>query len=301
MEKSYILLDVGGTQVKGGIADSLGNIKGEILSIDAHSKENKEVIFNNFAVIIRQLLKRVAGSHVAGIGMAFPGPFDYKKGVSLMKGLDKYESIYGISIEEELKSRVVEIKEANFCFLHDVEAFAIGESYFGEIYNSIKVLCLCIGTGAGSAFIKNKRVIKKEELGVPMNGWLFDTPYKESIIDDYLSVRGLARISHKALGETLSGKELYNLCKQNDSRALKVYQEFGKDLRNSILPFLEKFQPDAVIIGGQISVSFIYFGQEFSTECDKRNINVYLEPETSVKAMQGLFIVMEQEERDVKS
>lgn len=295
MEKAYILLDVGGTQVKGGVADSLGNIEGEIISMDSLSRESKEVVFDNLSNMIKRLLKRTRGSQLIGVGMAFPGPFDYQKGISLMKGLNKYESIYGLSIEEEIKSRVVEIEDINFYFLHDVEAFAIGESRLAKLKDSKKILCLCIGTGTGTAFIENKKVMKEEKSGVPMNGWLYDFPYKESIIDDYLSARGLARISKKILGQALSGIELYELCKQNNPKALEVYKEFGNDLINCILPFLEDFKPDTVVFGGQISKSFTYFGQEFKAECDKRNINIYLEAETSVKAMEGLFYTIEEE------
>ena len=55
--------------------------------------------------------------------MAIPGPFDYQKGISRMQGLNKYDSIYGIPLEPEIKARVPELKEVQFLFLHDIEAF----------------------------------------------------------------------------------------------------------------------------------------------------------------------------------
>lgn len=292
MEKVYLLLDVGGTQIKAGIADEAGNIKGEILSFPARAKLGRDESFEHFSGIIKKLCQQVNHGIVSDIGMAFPGPFDYKKGISLMKGLDKYDSIYGISIEEEIKKRVKVVGDTRFHFLHDVEAFALGVSRFGQAKQDKKCLCLCIGTGAGSAFIKGRCVQKEEMDGVPKNGWLYDTPYKDSVIDDYLSVRGLENISRNVIGKALDGKELYEMCIRGDEKALRVYESFGTHLLGCVLPFVETFKPNAVVFGGQISGSFSYFGSRFEEECKVRGVNIYLEPDTSLRAMQGLFTTM---------
>ena len=42
--------------------------------------------------------------------MAFPGPFDYEQGISLMKGLNKYDQIYGMKIPQELRKRRRELE-----------------------------------------------------------------------------------------------------------------------------------------------------------------------------------------------
>lgn len=125
-------------------------------------------------MIIKEMAGRWKGASIDGIGMAFPGPFDYERGISLMQGLDKYDSIYGISIEEEMKKRTDFLQDTIFCFLHDVEAFALGESWFGEGREAGRLLCLCIGTGTGSAFIENKKVIKEKTEGVPDHGWIYN-------------------------------------------------------------------------------------------------------------------------------
>lgn len=295
MEKAYLLFDVGGTQIKTGVADERGRINGEITSFPSLAQAGEEEIFDHFSMIIRKLRRQAEGSAVSGIGFAFPGPFDYEKGISLMKGLNKYDSIYGISIEAEIKKRVEEAAGIGFHFLHDVEAFALGESRFGAAKSDYKLLCLCIGTGAGSAFIEGGKLQKEGKCGVPNNGWLYDTPYKDSVIDDYLSVRGLAKLSREIMGEALDGKALYERCVCGDKDAIRVYRSFGSELTGCILPFVDAFRPDAVVFGGQISGSFSYFGGAFEEECRMRGIKIYLEPETSLRAMQGLFTAMEQE------
>ncbi len=291
-EKAYLLLDVGGTQIKGAVFDEEGNRKTDITSYPSKSRESADVILDNFAFILRELMNTNPQAEIIGVGMAFPGLFDYEKGICQIQGLNKYDSIYGKALESEMKKRIPEIENAKFGYLHDIEAFAVGEAWFGEMQNESKIVCLCIGTGI--AFLKDKAPQKSGE-GVPKCGWLYWLPYKDSIIDDYISVRGLERISKEVLGEAKSGKELYELCQNNDKAALETWERFGNDIIEAILPVIEDFHPDAIIFGGQISKSFAYFGKDFAKECEKRNIKIHVQTETSEKAMQGLFVKMTRE------
>ena len=118
------------------------------------------------------------------------------------QGLNKYDAIYGIPLEREIKARVPELGSARFLFLHDIEAFALGESWYGNCRDVDKILCVCIGTGAGSAFVENGKTVKTGK-GVPENGWIYQQPFGDSILDDYLSVRGLEQISLAVTGKEM--------------------------------------------------------------------------------------------------
>lgn len=294
-ECSYILLDVGGTLIKCAVADQTGHLlqKGP-LSFPALAKEESGVIFDNFAFLIDEM-KRLAGARpIAGVAMAFPGPFHYVFGISLMKGLDKYDSIYGIPLVPQLKKRLDWLADIPFKFLHDVEAFAVGESRFGKAAGKEKIICLCIGTGAGSAFVKAKMVQKEEKDGVPENGWLYNTPYRDGVIDDYVSVRGLAALAREIYGSKISGKELYHRSCHGEEKALLTFKAFGEDLKDAMVPFLDRFKPDALVMGGQISKSFSFFGDGIRKECLDRNIEIFTEDDTSGLAMLGLFVSMKE-------
>ncbi len=294
-ECRYILLDVGGTQIKCAVANQRGQLfqKGPV-SFPALAKGESGIILDNFAFLINEMKKMAGASPIGGIAMAFPGPFDYLCGISLMNGLDKYDSIYGIPLVPQLKKRLDWLADIPFQFLHDVEAFAVGESWFGKAADKEKIICLCIGTGAGSAFVKAKKVQKEEKDGVPENGWLYNTPYREGVIDDYVSVRGLAALAGEIYGSSVSGKELYGRSCQGEEKALLTFQAFGADLKDAMVPFLDRFKPDALVMGGQISKSFAFFGDGIRKECQDRNIEVFTEEDTSGLAMLGLFVSMKE-------
>ena len=282
----YLLLDIGGTEIKGCVSDAEGE-KTRIRKFPSQAQKSAEKILDNFSRICRELLKDVDGS-VCGVGRAIPGPFDYQKGISRMQGLNKYDSIYGIPLEPEIKARVPELKEAQFLFLHDIEAFALGESWYGTCRGAEKILCVCIGTGAGSAFVEHRKTIKTGT-GVPENGWIYRMPFRESILDDYLSVRGLERISLAVMGKAQSGRELSNLAEAGNMEAREVWRRFGADVAEGLLPVLTAYRPDLLLLGGQISKSFRWFGAQLNAVCEKREIRIQIEPETSARAMDGLL------------
>lgn len=285
----FIMLDVGGTEIKGGILNASGELLTDIRSFPAKAGADADTIFENFCQIISSLHQNCPAGRLEGIGMAFPGPFDYKQGISRMKGLDKYDQIYGRKIAEELKKRNPELEGIQFLFRHDVEAFARGIYRFGMAEQKEKILCLCIGTGTGSAFLKNGEALLEKSEEVPENGWIYNSPFKDSILDDYLSVRGLKKLSREILGEELDGKKLAELCMQKDESALRVYQKFGETLYEGIQPFLDSFHPQTLILGGQITKSFFYFGKRIEKACNKRRIPIIMEENTSLRAMQGLL------------
>ena len=224
-KKKYILLDVGGTEIKGSVSDRNG-VRTKIRKFPAQAQKSTEKILDNFAKICRELMREADGS-VVGVGMAIPGPFDYENGISRMQGLNKYDAIYGIPLEREIKARVPELGSARFLFLHDIEAFALGESWYGNCRDADKILCVCIGTGAGSAFVENGKTVKTGK-GVPENGWIYQQPFGDSILDDYLSVRGLEQISLAVTGKVWSGKELYGLVKAGNMEAEEVWRIWSR-------------------------------------------------------------------------
>lgn len=301
----YLTLDVGGTMIKAGVMTEQGELlETKVYSYDAKSKESKKEIFKNFANILDELTSKITEDSfsIGGIGMAFPGPFDYKHGICLMQGLDKYDAIYQCSIKEGILSELTDYSSSEyidnntpFIYLHDIEAFAIGESKFGVAIDDNKVMYLCIGTGAGSAFMEQHQIVKQKSNQVPDQGWIYNTLFRESMIDDYLSVRGLSKLSKEIYGEVKDGKSLYILANQGDEKAALVFDKFGEWVEEAITPFLSDFEPDRLVLGGQISKSFSLFAHQLEAQCQKRHIPISITIDTSKKVMEGLYVQLQEE------
>ena len=197
--EGYVLLDAGGSQIKSAAWTASGKRLDSIHTADSCSGADKEKILGNLLAVISRENEVLAanGFTLERVGMAFPGPFDYLNGISHMKGLAKYDAIEGLALETALKSypgQTVLRPETKLFFRHDVDSFALGTVSLDPSCAEGKVLCLCIGTGAGSAFLEEGRLLK-EDRRIPENGWIYSYPFRGKTIDDWISARGLERLA----------------------------------------------------------------------------------------------------------
>lgn len=297
--KYIIGMDVGGTKIKTSSILSDGKILGDINAFESKSTETKENIMGNFKNIISYMVSNSTLHNIKfnGIGLAFPGPFDYERGISYIRGLSKYESIYGTNFREELKTIIENDKNLKkhfesgykIKFANDGDLFALGEYIEGGARNSERAICICIGTGIGSSFLEKGRLIKGGE-DVPRDGWIFQVPYGTGIVDDYISARGILNLCSKyqELKNIREVKDLYDLAEEGNQTAKIVFMEFGKVLREIMVDFFDRFKPDTFVMGGQISKSHKYFDRYIRSECEKREINYHVAQDTSKSILIGV-------------
>ena len=288
----YVLLDAGGTEIKSAAFSDTGRRLDEIHSAPSHAREDREKILGNLLdVIAREKGVLEAGGYRLGtVGMAFPGPFDYPKGISHIRGLDKYDAIDGVALEEALKGipgQGVLAPDVRFFFRHDVDSFALGTAAREPACAGGRTICLAIGTGTGSAFLDGGRLVKKGK-GAPDDGWIYPFPFRGGIIDDWVSVRGLAKLTAEAgFPAGTTGKDLSRMASQGDRQAAAVWEEFGRLIAEALEPFIASFRPDRLVLGGQISKAEKYFGGEIRKRYPEMEIIVI--SDTTEYILEGLL------------
>ncbi len=294
-----IAFDVGGTFIKAANLDYAGNVILNSMEIyDSHSNEDKKYIIENFIKIIESQIEKIKDKEyeILGIGYGFPGPFDYERGISLIHGIGKYDSIYNVNIKNEILDGMKNMKNLNrnfkIAFENDAALFALGESLIGMAKPYDRAICITIGTGAGSSFIEHGKLIKNR-YDVPENGWIYNTKFKDSIVDDYISVRGILNLGKKYKIEAENVKEIYEKAVCKDKNALNVFMEFGNNLGEAIIPFIEEFKPDAVIFGGQIVKSKEYFKYCLREKLSKYDVNLKYSKDTSISVFSGVYKLIE--------
>ncbi|MFV0504806.1 MAG: ROK family protein [Lachnospirales bacterium] len=287
----YLCFDVGGTEIKCGYINTLEEVS-EIYHFPAKANGSKDEILNNFIEIIEILINKINGDKtIIGLGLGFPGPFDYENGISLIKGLNKYENIYGVNIKYELIKKIttssLEKYFINNCpikFIHDVKSFALGIANSQEYSSYKNIFCLALGTGVGSAFISEKQI---SHVNVPKDGYVHNVPYKNGLIEDYVSTNNLKKISKNIVGYECDGKMLFDLCNEGNEQALEVYKIFGTHIRDSLKDIILNFNTDLVVVTGQVVKSFKYFN-EVELFCNDNNIGFRIEGNGSFMCLKGL-------------
>lgn len=288
-----MLLDAGGTEIKSVAFSDSGKRLASIHSAPSYAWADKETILGNLlAVIAREKEVLTANGYDLGsVGLAFPGPFDYQQGISHIRGLAKYDAIEGLALENALKNfpdQTVLPPEVRFFFRHDVDSFALGIPSREPSCADGRTMCLCIGTGAGSAFLDAGQLLKHDP-GIPDNGWIYPYPLRGLTIDDWISVRGLERLAcESGFPPGTSGKDLSDLAAQGNRQAAAVWEIFGIVIADALQPFLTSFRPHWLILGGQISKAERFFGNEIRNRYPELSIRVI--SDTTECILEGLLV-----------
>lgn len=285
MKKAILCLDIGGTEIKAAAAEKNGNVVSPICHFTAKAEKTEEQILNHFVQIFEKM--KLPEYELSGVHFAFPGPFDYKNGICLLKGLNKYDSLYGKNLRQEFSIRL-HLPENVIRFCNDADAFALGEMRFGGAAGIGRAMFLCIGTGCGSAFSVNDRLVDENTSGVPPHGQVYAAPFQEGCIDDYISKRGLQKLTQTYLKTALEGRELAERATAGDSDAVRCFYKFGQNLCDAVTPFLCSFHPDCLCLGGQITKSADLFLKPLKEMCHSMQIEIYVTEDTSKRIIQGL-------------
>ena len=174
------------------------------------------------------------------------------------------------------------VSAEGWAFINDVSAYALGAC--AALPPSHRALAVCLGTGAGSAFLLDGKLCTDPAEGIPENGWIYALPYRESILDNFLSDRGIRALSRRMLGKECSPLEL------NQAQPLydPVWHAFGQDLLDGLKPVLCAFRPSDLVMGGKISLAWERFGAPLGTYCASMGIRVRVAPNTSEHVIHGL-------------
>lgn len=301
MNRYAIAFNVGGLFIRSAVLDDKGNIcPGTYAIYPAKSNESKDGIVEHFVHLITHQSNRILDKNfeVYGVGYAFPGPFDYPGGISyIRRENDEFTHLYGVNLREELLNRLTRnplflsrcTEQFQIVFENDANLFALGELFTGHAREFNRSICLTIGTGAGSAFIDNGQLIANR-FDVPPNGWIYNQPFGESIVDDYVSKRGVLRLAAESglFTEGLEVKQIADMARSGSVAAIDVFIEFGRNIGHMLNPFVFSFQPDGIVIGGQIARSHDLFLEGMLEALEDRKLEIRTVDESSLSTFAGV-------------
>ncbi|MBV4359694.1 ROK family protein [Pinibacter aurantiacus] len=224
---------------------------------------------------------------IEAIGIAMPGPFDYANGISYIRGLAKYESLYGLNVKELLKE---ELKfPGEIYFENDASCFGIGESWLGEGAGCKRVVAVTLGTGLGSAFVSDCEV-QKTGNEIPEDGYLYKLPYKQGIAEDYISSRWLIKTFNDETGSKITEvKEINELALSGNISAQQLFCQMGTMLGEVLTPWLTRFNAQRLVIGGNVRNAHSFFLPSLKKvlETNQVNTGVYISTKGEESAIAG--------------
>lgn len=257
-----VCLDIGGTSIKSGVVKRNGTlVAGSFRSTAVDSGGTADQILNSFAAALNTVLDIAHNGNLIldGIGIAICGPFDFDKGISYIKDLDKYDALYEVNVKERLRKELALPPDLPLLFDGDAWAFARGEVWVGAGKPYSRVIVFTMGTGVGSAFAVDKRIVD-EGPGVPWLGWISGQKHRSGILNDYISRTFMIERYNALTGLMVDIKEMADRARAGDRQAQQVFEEIGSELGLFLrLHHVEAFGAECIIFGGQISKSYELF------------------------------------------
>jgi len=244
--------DIGGSHITVGICDldTRTILTGSIVRMDVFSKGSANDILSSWKHAFLEVLKKNPGLAISGLSVATPGPFDYENGISQIKGLNKYETLYGMDIRQCFAG-FLNFEPHLIRFRNDAESTIAGEVLMGAGQGCQRALGVTLGTGFGSAYSENC-ITNNINLGA--------NPFKQSIADDYLSTRWFLKHYQELTGVSLSGgvKELSGLAPHSPIVRM-IFKEFAENMGHVLSAAVKQLNPQVLIICGNIAKASEFF------------------------------------------
>ncbi|KRT14863.1 hypothetical protein ASU31_16190 [Pedobacter ginsenosidimutans] len=260
-------VDIGGSHITAAIIDFRSHSVIDHSRVRSHVNTHgtKEDILASWISV----LKNIIGNHSPDeilLGIAMPGPFDYENGISLIKNMNKYESLYHTDIKGVLIEQL-ELSPENIIFRNDAEAFLHGEVNGGNALGFNRAIGITLGTGLGSAVsIAGKTT--DANLGV--------SAFKLGIAEDYISTRWFVKryeeLSGKKVKDTKALVDLY----ESDPMVPVLFNDFSRSLADFLFPFIKAHDAEVVIIGGNIAKAHPLFLNKIQNTLHQQGIRAEL-------------------------
>ena len=275
MKKYAIGADIGGSHITCAVIDLDKEtiIRKSLATQSVDNQASAEDILYNWAIALKKSLSYINKDELAGIGFAMPGPFDYENGIAMFtESVAKYQNLYSIMVAKRLKAIMGLNGDTDVRFMNDASAFAVGEAWCGKAASVKRSVSITLGTGFGSAFVDDG-VVVVEGNDVPKLGCVWHLPFKDGIADDSFSTRWfIRRFEEKSMLKVSGAKEIAERA-STDEKAMEVFIEFGTNLGEFLGPWLKKFQAEALVIGGNVTGAYKYFGPHFEQALKKQNVS----------------------------
>ncbi|MEW1773635.1 ROK family protein [Streptomyces sp. NPDC086777] len=254
---SVPVLDIGGTHVTAALVDPATGrpVPSSVLRRPLGSGAAADSILDTIALAALEL----PAEHRPCWGVAIPGPFDYDTGVGRFTGIGKFESLSGVDVGAGLRERLGHRAE-RLRFLNDADAFAIGEHHAGSAAGHERVVCLTLGTGVGSSFLRNGLPVH-DDTQVPPDGHVHRLTVRDRPLEDLVSRRAI-RAHYAGLDSLPKDRglpdvhEIAALARGGNPAAREAFRYAFAGLGEVLAPWLVRFAATAVVVGGSMARSW---------------------------------------------
>ena len=260
---NYLGIDLGGTNIKGGVVSETGEILREA-SRPTHVEQGPDAIADGIAALIREL---EAGETLGGVGLGCPGTVDDESGeVVCAFNL----GLIGYDLRGAIRARTgYSIRLGN-----DANLAALAEATVGAGRGAHSTVVITLGTGVGGGVVLEGKMLTGWtgaacELGhmVIEEGGEPCTCGRRGCFEAYSSATALIRRTKTAMAAhpeslmhavaeengAVDGRTAFTARERGDAAAAEVVREYVKYLASGVTNVINIFFPEVIAFSGGIA------------------------------------------------
>ena len=277
--KYIIGVDIGATKISFVLIKGRQCIAKEKIFTPRDKKDILEMIFKK----ILEIRKNISFEMIEGVGIGVPGPLDKERKMILnpsnLRALRKFPLKRVIEKKLSLKVKIE----------NDANCFVLGEAILGAGKKYKKVIGLTLGSGVGGGIVlkdslSEAKIFKGAFGSAGEFGHMtikFDGKKcgcgSFGCLEEYASEKFFKQKSK------YSPKEIEDLARKGNKKAVALYKEFGNYLGIGIANLVNILDPDIVVIGGSISKASSFFLNETRKQARKRILSPYSKKSVKIK------------------
>jgi len=301
MADNVIGIDIGGTNLRGALVDSEGNIL-KRMKILSEADQGIDKLIYNLTNFITDISK---GEKVTNIGVGIPGILNSKNGTITQApnilNVDDYP--LRSALNEKLGS------DLNVVIENDANSAALGEWWMGVSKDVSSMIMLTLGTGVGGGIVLGGKLWTGADGMAGEIGHI--TIYPDGArcncgnygcLESYASATAIRRMVKEGLeDENLNTvlrettekahmedvpKIVMEAARSGDDFSLRIWQELGKALGIGIASLVNLLNIEMVVIGGGVSNAWDLF---IDTTYEEAHRRAFRAPMKRVKIERGLL------------
>lgn len=247
--KNYLGIDIGGTNVKYALVDEAGKI---IENDKISTAQNKEDFLNNLDQVVKKYQDKIQGIAFCAPGKITDTTIHYGGSLPFLDGID---------LGERYKYLNIPVAGVN-----DGKASVLAENWLGSLKGLKNCAALTLGTGVGGGIIVNGDLVIGENSQAGEASMLILNTEKNGM-DSFAGAQGSAVGMISKVNEALGNKDktdglaAFKAINAGDEKALKIFNQYCKNVAAIIINIQGLLDPKRIAIGGGISAQPIVIEQ----------------------------------------
>lgn len=248
--KTYIGVDLGGTNIRAAKVDEDGNIL-QILKDSSEPDKGVDHVMDKMINLIESIDDY---EQCVGIGLGIPGPIDTLNGKIIVS--TNLPKLVGYPIADHISKHF----HKPVFMDNDVKVAALGEAVLGGGKGYPIVYYVTISTGIGGALVIDKNVISGQNghagevgnISIDRNRKKYNV-LNVGAVENEASGTAITRIGKETFGEHIENAgDVFALAKEGNEKAMEIVENMSYDLAMMFSTIAHIVDPHVFVVGGGV-------------------------------------------------